>query len=143
MSEDKLAAEGVKALERISAESIKAAAGVIKSLYGASKSNPLLGVAAYLFTIDLFQKLGLIWPNTAQSAREALFTALGLQFRTQDLSNVKVWESNIPVLGWFVAGTNIQYESLLKTSVTVDVEGAGEIGLPALMALLEKTEKTK
>jgi hypothetical protein len=126
-SDDKIGVAAVKALGDLSEESIRQAGKTIQALYSAAKSNPLLGVVAAVFTIDFFQKLKLIWPNSAQATREAIFTALGLQFNLQSATNLKAWEQDIPILGFFTTSTNIQYESILKTSVTVDATGGESI----------------
>jgi hypothetical protein len=95
-----------------------------------------MGITATLFTADFLEKLKLMYPNTAQALREATFQAIGLVNNFASATNFKAWEQDIPIIGFFLPSTNIQYESILKTSVTVDATGgetvvkeaAGELG---------------
>jgi hypothetical protein len=118
---------GINTIKAVDVEIVRQAGEVLKELYRASKSNPLMGIVAYAVTVDLYQKLGILWPNSAQSLREALFTAIGLSFDFSKLQNLKLWEQDIPIIGFLFTSTNVQYESILKTSMTVDATGGESI----------------
>ena len=125
--DSRIAVQGIKTLGDLSETAITQAASVVKELYKASKANPLMGIAAFLFTMDFFEKLGIIYPSTAMSGREACFAAIGLQFNAQQAANFKAWETAIPVIGYFMPSSNISVETILKTSLTVDATGGESI----------------
>jgi hypothetical protein len=128
LSEDpKVTIAGIKGLTDVSETSIQTVGKIITSMDNASKANPLMGIVSALFHADLFQKLGLMYPNTAQALREAVFQAIGLNFSAGYAANLKAWESAIPLLGFFTTTTNIQYESILKTTLQIDATGGETI----------------
>jgi len=117
----------LKVFGDLSETAIHEVAGVIKAMYAASKANPLMGIVSALYTADFLQKLGIMYPNTANALREAVFQAIGLNFSQGYATAFKAWESAIPFLGFFTTTTNIQYEGILKTSMTVDATGGEQI----------------
>src|SRR5205809_5041087 len=102
---------------------LKTISGVISAMYNASKSSKLMSIVSALFTVDLWSKIGLIYPATAQIVREGIVQAMNLQFRTQDLQNKREWESLIPILGFLEPANKTTVETILDTSVTVDAAG--------------------
>jgi len=129
-------------------------------MHNAAKSNRLMGIVSALFDVDLYQKLGLMYPASAALVREGISHAMDLSFRAGDLANQAAWESLIPLLGFFTPGKEVTADSILGTTVTVDAvggetvveaggEAVGEIfggkegskNVAALMKLLEAAPK--
>jgi hypothetical protein len=128
----RVAIQEIKSLGDLGETVIIEISGVIKEMYKASKANPLMGIAAFLFTMDFLEKLHILYPNTAQAGREACFQAIGLTLTFGNAANFKAWEQAIPIIGFFTTSTNMQYESILKTSLTIDATGGETIVREAL-----------
>lgn len=100
---------------------------ITSSMYASAKSSHLMSIVSALYTVDVFSKLGFMYPASAQIVREGIIQALSLQFRSQDLENQRAWENIIPLLGFLEPSAKISVESILDTSVTVDATGGEEV----------------
>jgi hypothetical protein len=82
-----------------------------------------MGITSALFTVDIFQKIGLMYPASGQLVRDGIAHALDLQFRAEDLKNQVSWVERLPIIGFTIPGQKDIAETILGTTLTVDASG--------------------